>query len=101
MKKFRALVAVLAMGMFFTAVPVKAGVIIVKKKPPVVKVETRSKNPYRNGIWVPGRWVYRNGDFKWTRGSWVKPRKGFVYVPGHWVKRPKGYIWVSGHWKRK
>jgi len=78
-----------------------AKVVYVRKAPPTKKVVVvKTKSPYKNGIWVNGRWVWKNNHYVWTKGRWVKPRKGFVWVNGHWQKTPRGWVWRSGHWKR-
>jgi len=74
--------------------------VIVKIKPPAVKVEVRPKMPYKNGVWVTGRWHWNGRKHVWVKGNWVKPRAKHTWVKGHWVKRKDGYVWVKGHWKK-
>ena len=86
--------------LFAFAGSANAAVLVVKKKPPVVKVEVRPRAPYAGAVWVNGRWAWKKGKYVWVKGYYVKPRKGYVWVPGHWNKRPGGYVWVAGHWRR-
>ena len=75
--------------------------VIIKVRPPAAKVTVvKTKSPYKNGVWVKGRWSWRNGRYVWVKGYWKKPRHGYVWVPGHWTNRSKGWVWVGGHWKR-
>ena len=78
----------------------QAGVII-KVKPPAVKVEVRPKAKFKNAVWVNGRWNWNGRKHVWVKGYWVRPRAGHVWVAGRWAKRPGGYVWIKGHWKKK
>ena len=75
--------------------------VVVKVRPPAVKVTVvKTKSPYKNGVWVTGRWHWNGRKHVWVKGYWKKPRYGHVWVAGHWAKRRSGWVWVPGHWKR-
>lgn len=94
-----ALVLFFAFGFFSTSHAAK--IVHIRKAPPAKRVVVvKSKSPYRGGIWISGRWAWKNNRFVWTSGRWVRPRKGFVWVDGYWQKTPAGWVWKSGHWKR-
>ena len=95
----RLIIAIMFVLMFFGA-SLQAGTIIIKKRPPVVKIEVRGKAPYRNAVWINGHWRWHNNRHVWVKGYWQKPRHGFVWVDGHWGKRRNGWVWIPGHWKR-
>lgn len=102
MKRFQGyLLAMLAAGVLLSySGAAEAGVIVVKKQPPAVKIELKPAKPFANAIWVPGHWNWNGNNFVWVKGHWKKPRHGFVWVPGHWKKQRGGYVWVSGRWKK-
>ena len=74
--------------------------VYVKKAPPAVKVEVKPAPPYKNAVWISGRWVWKKNTHVWVAGHWVKPRSGYAWVPGHWVKKRQGWIWIDGHWRK-
>ncbi len=75
-------------------------VVVIKKAPPVLRVEVKPAPPFARAVWIPGHWVWRGHTYVWVKGHWVKPRKGFTWVPGHWNKKRHGWVWIPGHWKR-
>lgn len=89
--------AVLFVGSPLTA---QKRVVVIKKRPPVVKVEIKPRAPFARAVWVPGHWRYHKKDYVWVKGKWVKPRRGYRWVGGHWAKRPGGWVWIGGHWRK-
>lgn len=86
--------------MAFSSTAQAGKVIVIKKRPPAVKVEVKTHRPFKNAVWVKGHWQWKKGNFVWTKGKWIKPRNGFVWVPAHWKSVKNGHKWVPGHWKR-
>jgi len=75
-------------------------VVLVNRKPPLVKVEVRSTKPGPRYVWRPGHWACRDEEWVWIAGVWVlPPTDGDVWVPAKWVKTPGGWELVEGHWK--
>ena len=54
--------------------------------------------PSADFIWIPGTWIFRNGQFLWLAGQWAPVRRGWVWVPAHYVFTPAGYVFVDGFW---
>jgi hypothetical protein len=74
--------------------------VYVRTAPPAVKAEVKPAAPYKNAVWIAGRWAWKKGEYVWVTGHWVKPRSGYAWVPGHWVKKRRGWIWIEGHWRK-
>jgi hypothetical protein len=103
MKKFLntglfSLIFVLLVGLEGNCAP---RTVYVKTAPPTVRVEVKPARPYKNAVWVTGRWRWNGKKHVWVSGHYVKPRAGHVWIPGHWVKKRRGWVWVGGHWKKK
>ena len=50
-------------------------------------------------FWVPGSWVYTEGDYQWRPGYWhPKEDENWVWVPERNVWTPRGTVHVNGHW---
>lgn len=82
------------------ALSLAGGHVVVRVKPPKLRVEVRKKAPSATHVWISGRWAWKSGKYVWVSGSWVKrPTPKAVWVPGHWKKKHSGWIWISGHWK--
>ena len=75
-------------------------VLVVKRRPPVVRVEVRTPRPSRRHVWVGGHWHYRGGRFVWIRGHWVvRPHARAVFVRPRWSRQGDGWVFVSGYWR--
>ena len=65
--------------------------------------------------WVPGHWVWHEGEWRWVGGHYVAvavppmppliveaiavaPSPGHVYVRGHWRWGATGWVWMRGAW---
>ena len=74
-------------------------VVYVEKAPPKPIVETASKRPSKNAVWIPGRWQWKGGKHVWIPGHWDRNPRGTAWVPGRWEKRPRGWVRVQGRWR--
>jgi hypothetical protein len=51
-----------------------------------------------NTFYVPGGWVFRNGNWLWRPGFWSQSYNGWVWTPGTYTWSPSGYTYVDGYW---
>jgi hypothetical protein len=103
MKTFKSFIAAMAVLLLlgFADLSVAVRRVVVRVAPPAPKVVVvQKKCPYKNGVWVAGRWEWRKNNHVWSDGYWVKARHGFVWVDGHWAQTPDGWEWIEGHWKK-
>jgi hypothetical protein len=78
----------------------QAADIVVKLKPPALKVEHRPDRPSANHVWIGGYHRWENNAYVWTPGRWeVPPREHAVWVAPKWDHRRDGYVFVEGHWR--
>ncbi|HJZ59904.1 MAG TPA: hypothetical protein VKE74_33490, partial [Gemmataceae bacterium] len=54
--------------------------------------------PNPDSYYIPGQWVFRDGNWLWQPGSWVRNPDGMVYVPPTYLPTPTGSLCVSGYW---
>jgi hypothetical protein len=77
-----------------------AAEIVVKVKPPALKVEHRSARPSAKHIWIGGYHRWDGHAYVWEPGRWdVPPREHAVWVVPKWEHRHDGYVFVEGHWR--
>ena len=78
-----------------------AGVVVVPRRPPEVRVEIRDQSPGPRYVWVPGHHAWRNNDYVWISGAWSLPPEDRFrrWEPGHWVSTRGGWYWVEGRWR--
>ena len=77
-----------------------AAEIVVKVKPPAIKVEHRSARPSRQHVWVGGYHRWDGNAYAWEPGRWeVPPREHAVWVGPRWEHRHDGYVFVEGRWR--
>ena len=72
-----------------------------KFAPPRPKYEVKPANPYRNGVWTPGYYVWHpeRTRYVWQTGLWVQPpREHAVYTPARWELRTDAWTLTIGHW---
>jgi len=68
--------------------------------PPPPRWETRPGRPWRNAVWVDGRWNWNGHRYVWVRGHWERPHAGFSrWDRGRWERGPRGWMWVDGRWR--
>lgn len=54
--------------------------------------------PDANRFWVPGVWLFQNGDFAWRDGFWAPAHEQFVWVPAQYSWTPRGFVFIDGYW---
>ncbi len=54
--------------------------------------------PAPDDYWVPGCWVWSDGQFAWRPGYWVGGQPDWEWVPACYTWTPRGYIFVEGYW---
>ncbi len=75
-------------------------VVVIHRRPPMVRIEVRTRRPGRRHVWLGGHWQYRRGRYVWVKGRWaVPPRRGLVYVRPTWKRHGGGYVFVVGGWR--
>lgn len=73
--------------------------VVVTEAPPEPIVETVAVAPGPSFIWIGGAWVWR-GHWVWSHGYWAHPpRHGTVWVPHRYVYRNGVHVWVRGGWR--
>jgi hypothetical protein len=75
-------------------------VTVIRKPPPVARVEVVPARTSARHNWVPGYWIWENGKHVWVDGTWViPPDERAKWTPGYWVHRSVGWEWVPGYWR--
>ena len=74
--------------------------IVVKVRPPALKVEHRSERPSVKHVWIGGYHRWDGNAYVWEPGRWeVPPREHAVWVAPKWEHRNGGYVFVEGRWR--
>ena len=74
--------------------------VVVKLKPPALKVEHRSERPSPRHVWIGGYHRWDGNAYVWEPGKWdVPPHEHAVWVAPRWEHRNGGYVFVEGRWK--
>ena len=77
-----------------------SGEVVVERRPPALRVETRTVAPGPRYVWVRGHWRWTGVDYDWVPGRWVlRPRSSAMWVEGRWQRRPRGWAWYEGYWR--
>lgn len=75
-------------------------VVVVKKRPPALRLEKRTVRPSGTHVWITGHWTWKRGAYRWQKGHWAKPpNRRAVWVPAHWKKQKGGWVYVKGSWR--
>jgi len=78
----------------------QAADIVVKLKPPALKIEKHPARPGPEYVWVGGYHKWDGNAYVWVPGEWQKPpREHAVWVAPRWEHRGDGYVFVEGRWK--
>lgn len=67
---------VILSGVFATFISAKSyaqEVIVIKKQPPVPKIEVIEGPPASGLHWIQGHWKWKDDNFVWVKGRWSKP----------------------------
>ena len=51
-----------------------------------------------DGMWIPGNWEFRNGQYVWRPGYWAYPNGDMVWQPGQYLANGSGYSYAPGYW---
>jgi len=79
-------------------VGVGAGVTVDSAPPPPI-AEQITVSPGPDYLWIPGVYVW-NGRWNWERGHWDhRPHPGAVWVPHRYVYRNGAHVFVRGGWR--
>ena len=54
--------------------------------------------PGANYFWIPGSWMYQQGDYRWRPGYWSPSVQNWVWIPARYVWTPRGYLYSDGYW---
>ena len=74
--------------------------VVVRVGPPRPIVEERIVAPGPGYVWTPGYHRWDGNRYVWTGGAWVQPpRPHAVWVPHRWVRRNGGWVLVEGRWR--
>jgi WXXGXW repeat (2 copies) len=77
-----------------------AAEVVVKLRPPALKVEKRMARPGPNHVWVGGYHRWDGNSYVWEPGKWeVPPREHATWVAPRWEHRHDGYVFVEGRWR--
>jgi hypothetical protein len=78
--------------------PVGAEVVVTEAPPPPV-TEVVTLAPAPGFVWIGGCWVWR-GHWVWERGHWARPpHRGAVWVPHRYMYRNGVHVFVRGGWR--
>jgi len=73
--------------------------VVVDEPPPPPRVEAATESPGPDYVWIGGGWVWQ-GHWHWDQGHWEQPpHTGAVWVPGRYVERDGKYYYDRGHWE--
>ena len=76
-----------------------AFVISAPYAPPPPRTEQHSMAPFRDAVWVDGRWAWRGGRYVWVGGHWEHRQDGMHgWHPGDWAQQGAMWIWHAGKW---
>jgi hypothetical protein len=80
--------------------PAGRAVVPYVREPPPDSLDNgpSSPAPDQGSVFVPGSWIYRDGDFVWQPGYWQAVQPGWVWIPPHYAWTPAGYVFVDGYW---
>jgi hypothetical protein len=67
---------------------------------PPKTVENGPNTPPDNadGVWIPGVWEFRNGEYVWRPGYWAYPNGELLWQPPQYLATGSGYCYVPGYW---
>ena len=78
---------------------VGADVEVMGDPPPLI-VETPGPDPGEGFIWIRGSWAWNDGHWAWESGRWLRPpHAGEVWVPHRYVVRNGRHVFVRGGWR--
>jgi hypothetical protein len=73
--------------------------VVADSAPPVPLAEVETASPGVDFVWIPGIWVWE-GRWIWTAGHWDRPPfPGAVWVPHRYVYRNGAHVFIRGGWR--
>jgi hypothetical protein len=74
--------------------------VVVDRQPPPLLTEIVPLPPGPDSYWIPGCWVWKEGQFVWASGAWVpRHRSSSVWVGNQWAPHGRQWIWIPGKWR--
>jgi len=95
--------AALALLINAISAPACAGLELVvtppRSPPPALRVETPGAAPFRDAVWIDGRWDWKSGQYVWVSGHWQHAPEGMHHwKQGQWTKRDDAWFFTPGQW---
>ena len=93
----------LALVASLMSVSAHAGLALVvtppRTAPPPLRNENRGAAPFRDAVWVDGRWDWKSGQYVWVSGHWQRAPQGMHrWQRGEWAKRDDTWFFTPGQW---
>lgn len=67
-------------------------------EPPLMRLETPSRQIRQDEFWVAGNWRGETGVYVWESGRIEQARDGQQFAPGSWVKTGQGWEYSPEYW---
>ena len=84
----------------FWAEASESQIAYLPEPPPPQSNGPNMRPPSQDSVWLPGSWIWRDGDYEWRPGYWTPVAPGWVWIPDQYLWTPHGYIFVAGYWDR-
>lgn len=67
--------------------------------PPPIRQEHPGASPFKDAVWVDGRWDWRGGQYVWVTGHWDRAPDGHHrWQRGEWSERNGSWFFKAGRW---
>jgi len=81
----------------------RAGIALIvtapHSPPPALRIERPGTAPFKEAVWVDGRWDWRGGQYVWVAGHWQQPPPGHHrWQTGAWSERQGSWFFNPGRW---
>src|ERR1051326_4266513 len=78
----------------------QAADVVIRVRPPALRVEHRPHQPGPGYVWVRGYHRWDGRAYVWEPGRWERPpREHAVWVAPRWEHRHGGWVFVEGRWR--
>jgi len=99
----RYLAIAFAIGASIAAQSAIAGLSLVvtppRNPPPALRIESRGPAPFRDAVWIDGRWDWHGGQYVWISGHWQRAPTGLHHwKAGAWAKHDGDWVFTPGQW---